>query len=82
MTRKKRIENDEQYQKAIKWLTDAALELEEDPSLVGEQREKKMLIYEATSEAIAVYNAEVFSAVCPYLRLLYQELGLIDKEGG
>jgi antitoxin component HigA of HigAB toxin-antitoxin module len=77
VTSKKRIKNDEQYEKALKGLVDIATALEEDPSLRGEERDKQMRIYELTCEAVDVYKAEQYAAAFPHMESMYKELGLL-----
>ena len=77
MTSKKRIKNDEQYEKALKGLVDIATALEEDPSLRGEERDRQMRIYDLTCEAVDVYKAEQYSKAFPAMKSMYEELGLI-----
>lgn len=77
MTSKRRIENDEQYEKAIAGLVAIATALEEDPSLRGEARDRQLRIYDITCKAVDVYKAEQYSKAFPSMKPMYGELGLI-----
>lgn len=54
----KKIETDEQYQKATKWLVETAMEIEDPLSdMTAEEKTKKMAIYDRTSEAVRLYRS-------------------------
>lgn len=78
MIKRKRIESEEQYQKALEWVGQTAIELEEDPSLKGEQREKKLQIYDRTWHEIRAYNAREHAKLFLYTRSDYEACGLLD----
>ncbi|MDO3681961.1 hypothetical protein [Paenibacillus ehimensis] len=85
----KRIENDEQYKKALDWLITTAAELAgplADPladNTTKREREKKIAVYERTSEHVRRYRRSEMARMFPGLRKVYRQLGWeIDDPGG
>lgn len=70
----KRIENDEQYDKARLWCLEAAERLE-DPLLDKESWEKTNRVYDATQRLMGEYNRGCMAQDMPYLKALYDETG-------
>lgn len=59
MNMTKKIENDEQYQKSLKWLVDKALETEH-PLMTDEKKAQIMVNYNFVENMVQQYNNEFF----------------------
>lgn len=70
----KRIENEEQYRKAMQFMVDTAIELE-DPLLDGPERAKKMALYDRVDELAEQYRRGQLAKKFPGLREVYRQLG-------
>ncbi len=68
----KRIENDEQYEKAREWLVKTAQKADDPLSDVDA---KTMRIYDMTSERMQEYRRGELVRMFPGLREVYQKLG-------
>lgn len=70
----KRIENDEQYEKAREWCLSAADKLD-DPLLDVEEYGKTMRVYDATQRLMGQYRRGRMVQDTPYLARIYEETG-------
>lgn len=68
------IQNDEQYEKAREAIIKMALELE-DPLLGPEERAKKQLIYDRTTDLMMRYRRGGLVLEFPYLKEAYEQIG-------
>ena len=75
-----RIENDEQYERSLKWMVDKSLELEQDSSLKGESRAKLLRTYDYVSDQVEQYRIRTYLEACPSNRQSYIKMKLIEED--
>ncbi|WP_010498578.1 hypothetical protein [Paenibacillus elgii] len=76
MSGKKRIENDEQYQKSLDWLITTAAKLA-DPlcDMTEQEKVKTQAIYDRTAQLVRSYRLGEMAREFPGLREVYKGLG-------
>lgn len=79
VNKQRRIETDEQYFNALKWLVEKA-QLLDHPLFEGPKRDKLIKQYEFVSQAIEDYKIRWYAERDPELREIYEELGLLPKQ--
>ncbi|GIP38597.1 hypothetical protein J31TS4_18770 [Paenibacillus sp. J31TS4] len=77
----KQIQSEDEYKKALDWLVLTAAELA-DPlkDMPPEERQKKRLIYDRTSELVTRYRRGELVRDFPGLRKIYAEIGYSFNE--
>lgn len=71
---RRRIENEEQYQKSLEWMIKTAIELD-DPLLDDETRKKKRKQYDFVESGILRYKRGELIKQFPNIRETYERLG-------